>query len=129
MDESSDIVTFGLAQNIEVVARQGKTPPKRKIRPFVSASRGRSPIRSTEPGDSRRHSRSLVRRRREELVPSIKSVTTRLVGPVSTSQTSNVSLDRDTRIVQSQSPRAVAANRSASNHKSKVRFQLVKLVR
>lgn len=95
--------------NIEIVHRQASTPPKRKIRLFVSASRGRSRIRNSERRDSRGHIRSPVRRRWEEPVPSVESVVTRLVGPVCTSQTSNVSPCRDTRIVQNQSLRAVAA--------------------
>ncbi|CAC5358796.1 unnamed protein product [Mytilus coruscus] len=86
--------------------------PKRKIRPFVIASRGSSPLRSLERRDNRRLSRSPVRRRRDEPVPSVRSIVTKLVAPISTGQASSGSPGRDgldIRIVHSQSPRAVAA--------------------
>ena len=70
-DEYNKFKEEHVQQNITVETRQGKTPPKRKIRPFTSASRGRSPIRNTE---RRGHSRSPIRRRREEPVHSVKSV-------------------------------------------------------
>ncbi|CAG2220669.1 KCTD3 [Mytilus edulis] len=116
-DEYNKFKEEHVHQNIAVETRKGKTPPKRKIRPFVSsASRGRSPIRNTE---HRRHSRSPIRRRREEPVPSVKSIVTRLVSPARTSQTSNVPADQDTRIVLSQSPRAVATSGPPANTRAR----------
>ncbi|CAC5410273.1 unnamed protein product [Mytilus coruscus] len=105
-------------RNIEMVSRKVGTPPQRKIRPFVSASRGRSPKRSLERRDThRRHSRSPSRRRREEPGPSVRSVVTKLDAPTSTGRASSSSPGRDghdTRIVLSQSPRAVVATSQAN---------------
>ncbi|CAG2215826.1 unnamed protein product [Mytilus edulis] len=116
-DEYNKFKEEHVHQNIAVETRKGKTPPKNKIRPFVSsASRGRSPIRNTE---HRGHSRSPIRRRREEPVPSVKSILTRLVSPARTSQTSNVPADQDTIIVLSQSPKAVATSGPPANTRAR----------